>query len=459
MKHKSRREFLTTTVGGAVTLGVTESSPSLFASPRSAEPLAILGGTPVRSAPFPAWPIIAENDEKNWDNVLRHKEWCRLGAKPSNATQFEETWKSMTGAKHCFATPSGTTALFTSLNALDVSPGDEVLLPPYTWIATMDVVLLQYALPVFVDTARETFQMDANKVEGAITPQTKCILPVHLGGSPANMDKILEVARKHHLPVLEDACQAHLAEWRHQKVGTVGELGCFSFQASKNLNCGEGGAILSNNNELIERCVSFANHGYPVPPAGLDGAPMIGEGAKFIVSGTNCRITEFQGALLLTQASRLEAQSRTRTENATYLTKLLSEIPGITPARMYDGCTRNAYHLYMLRYDKTHFEGLPRKRFLKALAAEGIPCSEGYTPLNKEPVIEAMLNSRAFKRIYTEQELANYRERNQCPENDKLCEEAVWMFQTMLLGTRADMDQIAEAVRKVQTHAAELARS
>jgi dTDP-4-amino-4,6-dideoxygalactose transaminase len=301
--------------------------------------------------------------------------------------------------------------------------------------------------------------MDANKVEAAITPQTKCILPVHLGGSPPNMDKILEVARKHHLPVLEDACQAHLAEWRHQKVGTVGDLGCFSFQASKNLNCGEGGAILSNNKELIERCVSFANHGSPVRPAGLEAAPTIGEGAEFVISGTNCRITEFQGALLLAQAARVEAQSRTRTENATYLTKLLSQIPGITPARMYDGCTRNAYHLYMLRYDKEHFSGLSRARFLKSLRAEGIPCADGYRPLNKEPVIEAMLNSRAFKKIYTEQELAYYRERNQCPENDKLCEEAVWMFQTMFLGTRADMDQIAEAIRKVQTHAAELARS
>ena len=151
MKHKSRREFITTTVAGAVALGVTGSSPSLFASPRSAEALAILGGMPVRTVPFPDWPIIAENDEKNWHDVLRHKQWCRVGAKPSNAIQFEETWKSMTGAKYCLATPSGTTALFTSLNALDVSPGDEVLVPAYTFVASYSAIFFTGATPVLCE--------------------------------------------------------------------------------------------------------------------------------------------------------------------------------------------------------------------------------------------------------------------------------------------------------------------
>jgi len=460
MKLNSRREFLTTTFAGAAALGVAGKSPSFFASPRSAGALAIQGGSPIRTTPFTSWPIIAENDEKNWHDILWHKQWCRWSAKPSSVLQFEEAWKSMTGAKYCLATASGTTALITSLNALDINPGDEVIVPPYTMVATIDAVLLQHALPVFVDTDRETFQIDANKIEAAVTSQTRCILPVHLGGSPANIDEILEVARKHNVPVVEDCCQAHLAEWRHQKVGTLGALGCFSFQGSKNLNSGEGGAVLTNQQELIERCMSFHNHGRVVPPTGYWGTPMIGEGVKFVMIGTNCRMPEFQGALLLAQATRLEAQSRTRTENATYLTKLLREIPGITPARMYDGCTRNAYHLYMLRYDQEHFSGLPRARFVKCLKAEGIPCHEGYRPLNKEPVIEVMLNSRGFKRIYTEQELANYRERVHCPENDRLCdEEAVWMFQTMFLGTHTDMDQIAEAIRKIQKSAGELTRS
>jgi perosamine synthetase len=270
---------------------------------------------------------------------------------------------------------------------------------------------------------------------------------VHLGGSPADLDTILAIGEKHKLPVLEDACQAHLAEWRHRKVSTLGALGCFSFQASKNLNSGEGGAILSDNENLMGACRSFHNNGR--------GAA--GPGFSYVRNGCNHRMTEFQAALLLAQLTRLEEQSRIRQQNAEYLTRQLGEIPGIAPARMYPGATRNAYHLYMLRYDREKFAGLPRKKFLRALEAEGIPCSGGYSPLNKEPFLKNTLESRAYRSIYSAKELADYQARNHCPVNDKLCEEAVWFFQTMLLGSESDMDQIAEAVRKIQNHAAELA--
>jgi dTDP-4-amino-4,6-dideoxygalactose transaminase len=260
------------------------------------------------------------------------------------------------------------------------------------------------------------------------------------------MDKILAIAKAHNLPVLEDACQAHLAEWRGKKVGTLGDLGCFSFQASKNLNSGEGGAILTNDDRLAELCEIFHNNGH------LMSSPW----QKYAMNGCNHRITEVQGALLGQQLTRLEAQTKTRSENAAYLTSMLKEIPGISPARMYDGTTRNAYHLYMFRYNAQEFAGLPRDRFIKALQAEGIPCDSGYTPLNKEAFMAATLNSRAFKKIYSEKELAEYDERNQCPENDKLCEEAVWFEQTMLLAGHIDMDQIAEAVRKIHNNAAAL---
>jgi len=379
--------------------------------------------------------------------VLRKGLWCRLDG--SYAQRFEEAWANALGAKYCVATASGTTALITSLHALGIGPGDEVLVPPYTFVATVNVVLLVHALPVFVDTDPETFQMDAGKIEAAITDRTKCILPVHLGGSPADLDRILAIGQKHRLPVLEDACQAHLAEWRGRKVSTLGELGCFSFQASKNLNSGEGGAIVSNDEELIRVCESFHNAGRGAATADF----------SYVRNGSNHRMTEFQAALLLAQLERLEEQSRVREQNAEYLTKQLREIAGITPARMYEGCTRNAYHLYMLRYDKAHFAGVPRARFLEALQAEGIPCSGGYAPLNKEPFLKNTLQSRAFRSIYSAKEIAAYEARNHCPANDKLCQEAVWFFQTMLLGSRADMDQIAEAVRKIHKQAALLAKT
>jgi dTDP-4-amino-4,6-dideoxygalactose transaminase len=169
-------------------------------------------------------------------------------------------------------------------------------------------------------------------------------------------------------------------------------------------------------------------------------------------------MTEFQAALLLAQMTRLEEQSRTREQNAAYLTGVLKQIPGISPARMYEGCTRNAYHLYMFRYDPAAFSGLPRAAFLKALAAEGIPASSGYSPLNKEPFIYAALSRPGLQAAYSKARLEAWREQNRCPQNERLCSEAVWLTQTMLLGPRTDMDDIAEGIRKVQAQAAQLAK-
>ncbi len=442
----TRRGFIRTMSAGAAGLGLTAGlAPRAVASGSMGGKPAILGGRPVRTEPFPAWPIIRENDERGWMEVLHSSEWCRAG-NGHFATQFEEKWAETLGAKYCVVTSCGTTALYTSLNAVGVEPGDEVILPPYTFVATLNVILMQHALPVFVDSDRESFQIDARKIEAKITSRTRCIMPVHLGGNPVNMDLVLEAAKKHKLPVVEDACQAHTGEWRRRRVSTLGDLGCFSFQASKNLNSGEGGAILTSDPALHEFCKSFQDQGRG--PAGAAFA--------YARQGSNLRMTEFQAALLLQQLTRVEEQSRAREQNAQYLSSLLREIPGITPARMYEGTTRNGYHLYMFRYDQAHFDGLPRTRFLQALEKEGIPCSGGYSPLNKEPFIKATLSSRVYRKMYSERDLAGWEEHNACPENNKLCEEAVWFFQTMLLGPRRDMDDIAEAVRKIQQQAGEL---
>ncbi len=327
-----------------------------------------------------------------------------------------------------------------------------MILPPYTFVATLNVVLMQYALPIFVDSDPETFQIDAGKIEAAITGRTALILPVHLGGSVADLDTILAVAAKHRLPVVEDACQSHLAEWRSRKVGTLGTTGCFSFQVTKNLSSGEGGAILTNDEKLAQKCYAFHNNSRPRATASYNFAYLGGR-------VRNLRMTEFQGALLTAQMTRLEEQSNIRQENARYLTGMLREIPGIAPARMYDGCTRNAYHLYMFRYDPQQFAGLPRTKFLAALTAEGIPCSDGYSPLNKESLVKEAIHSRGYRKIYPQAELDRWEERNECPVNDRLCQQAVWFFQNMLLGLRGDMDQIADAVGKIHAHAAALAKA
>ena len=436
-KHVSRRNFI-----GAVVAGSALARPVRARARASAQSgPALLGGTPVRRGPFSLWPVTGDREENALVRLVHNGKWFR----GEQVAAFEAAYASLTGAKHCLATANGTSALITSLAVLGVGPGDEVIVPPYTFIATVNAVLLMHALPVFVDSDIETFQIDARKVDAAVTDKTRAIIPVHLGGSAANLDTILDVGRKRGVAVIEDACQAHLAEWRGRKVGTHGRTGCFSFQASKNLNSGEGGAILTNDPELVEACYRFHNNSRGRRNTGAD--------FSYGQTGANLRMTEFQGALLLAQMTRLEEQSRTREQNAAHLTSLLKQIPGITPARMYEGCTRNAYHLYMFRYDPAAFSGLPRATFLKALAAEGVPASGGYSPLNKEPFLEHARSSRGFQAIYSKAQLDAWRDRNRCPENDRLCTQAVWLTQTMLLGPRQDMEDIAEAVRKIQAHA------
>jgi perosamine synthetase len=435
----TRRNFLGTVAAAGVASGAIPAR-TIDKKP------ALLGGPATRTEPFPSWPKFDNNEEKALADVLRSGKWFRGNGQYVN--RFEQAYAQLMGAKHCLATANGTSALLVSLAALDVGPGDEVIVPPYTFVATVNVILARYALPVFVDTDPETFQIDARKIEAAITGRTVAIMPVHLGGGAANLDTIMVVARKHKLPVIEDACQSHLAEWRGRRVGTLGTAGCFSFQASKNLNSGEGGAILTDDETLLEKCFAFHNNSRGRRAAGYD--------FSYADSGLNLRLTEFQAALLLAQMTRLEAQAKLREQNAQYLTALLREIPGILPARTDEGCTRNAYHLYMLRYRKEHFAGLPRATFLKALRAEGIPASGGYAPLNKEPYLKNTFNSRGYQAIYAKERIARWEEQNQCPENDRLCEEGVWFTQNMLLGARREMEQIAEAIRKIQAHAGAL---
>jgi perosamine synthetase len=449
----SRRGFIGAIVaagalGGGRSMQATVGRPAQTIRGAGASKMpALLGGTPVRQAPFPSWPVADAREEDALVRVIRSGRWNR----GDNVVAFEATYASLTGAKHCLATANGTSALITSLAALGIGPGDEVIVPPYTFVATINAVLLMRALPVFIDTDIETFQIDARKVERGITGTTKLILPVHLGGSAADLDTILEIGRRRGIAVVEDACQAHLAEWRARKVGTYGKAGCFSFQASKNLNAGEGGAILTGDDEFVESCYRFHNNSR--------GRRNTGDDFSYRSIGANLRLTEFQAALLTAQMTRLQEQTRTRDGNAAHLTKLLNQIPGITPARMYDGCTRNAYHLYMFRYDASRFAGLPRAAFIKALAAEGIPTQSGYTPLNKQPFLDDALSAPGFRAIYSKARIDQWREQNQCPQNDRLCTEAVWIVQTMLLGPRRDMEDIAEAVRKVQATAPQLVKT
>ncbi len=446
-----RREFLNT--ASLAGMGLTLGMPYLASGAAGELPKpALLGGPKSHPSAFPSWPVLDQTERTALVETLDSKIWGRLNPK-SVVGKFEQEYKSLTGAAHCLGVSSGTSALYTMLGVMDIGPGDEVIIPVYTFVATYNVVVLNYALPVFVDTDPESFQIDANKIKPAITKATRLIVPVHVGGSPANLDKIMSVANEAGIPVIEDACQAHLAEWKGKKVGNIGLAGAYSFQSSKNLNSGEGGAIITNNENFARGCYDFHNQGRGGAASGfLTGA----SGTR----ATNLRMTEFQGSILRSQMARVTAQSEARWENAQYLSRLLSEIPGISPAKLHEGTTKSAYHLYMFRFDQKAFAGMSRAKFLEALVAEGVPCSPGYGQMNTDAYVTGLAKNKHYLKVYGEKTMKEWLERNQCPQNDHLTKnESVWLYQTMLLGTRKDMDQIAEAIRKIQKYAGQLARS
>ena len=304
-------------------------------------------------------------------------------------------------------------------------------MPPYTFIATVNVVLRQYALPVFVDTDRETFQMDARKLEAAITPRTRGDHPgAPRAAAPATWTRSWPSPRKHKVPVLEDACQAHLAEWRGRKVGTYGQAGCFSFQASKNLNSGEGGAI-SATTRTARALLRLPQQRHRAARTGLRTSPTPRP-------ARNLRMTEFQAALLLAQMTRIEQQAQgAHRRMPQYLTSHAEGDSGHRAGAHVRRLHAQRVSPYMFRYDQERFGGLPARGFLKALAAEGIPASGGYTPLNTQPFLKNTLHRADTSGCSRRRRWPRGTERNRCPANDRLCEEAVWFTQTMLLGPRA----------------------
>jgi len=396
------------------------------------EKLAIEGGTPVRQEPFPSWPIWDENEEKQLLEVLHSGDWGVLSGTKVHA--FERAFADYQQARHGICIVNGTAALEVALRAAGVGPGDEVITTPYTFVATINGILLLGAVPILVDIDPETFLIDARQIEGAITERTKAILPVHIAGQPADLDAILAIAEKHGLRVVEDACQAWGAEWRGQRVGALGDLGTFSFQASKNITAGEGGIIVTNDDQLADMCWSLHNV----------GRRKGGLWYEHVRTGWNYRLTEWQGAILLAQMTRLDELSQRRHKSALRLAEQLRLIPGISSLTVDPRVTRHAWHIYVMRYQPEAFGDLPRDAFVEALQAEGIPCSPGYVPLTRSPALHHGLDGlRVF--------LADVPAPRSCPVAEQMStQEAVWLPQNLLLGDEQEIADIATAISKIQ---------
>ncbi len=442
--YLTRRNFLTAASSGTLA-AVLGKIPAYGNISKKAGTLAIFGGQPIRTKPFnKTWPIWDKIDEKMILPVLRSGIWSRN----KTVAEAEKEYAKLMGSKYCLATSCGTYALITALRALGIGGGDEVIVTPYTFVASIDAILLVNALPVFVDTDPETVQMNADKIEGKITENTTAIMPVHIEGEVVNMDKVNSVAKKHNLKVIEDACQAHLAEWRGKKVGTLGDLGCFSFQSSKDLPSGEGGAILGDDEKVMDICYSFHNFGRPHGSVKGEGYPIL---------GSKCRMAEYQASILLTQMKRVEKNNEKMSENKDYLTSRLKEIPGIIPRKSYEGTTKTSLYTYSFRYKKEHFNGVSREKFLSALSAEGIQFSAGggadhhHNRAVKEGFIADALKSKTFQKIYSKERLNRYLEQNDCHDNDQLCKEVVLTSGKRIFynANKKDMDDISDAILKV----------
>ena len=402
--------------------------------------LAIDGGVPTRRAAFPKWPVFDEHEERLLLEVLHSGEWGAL--KGSKTAEFQARFAAYQEARFGICVPNGTLALELALKALGVRHGDEVITTPYTFVATANAAIAIGAVPVFADIDLDSYNLDPAEVEKVVTPRTRVILPVHMGGRPADMDALGAIATRYNLRILEDACQAWGSEWQGRRVGAIGDLGTFSFQSSKNITAGEGGAIVTNDEALAETCWSLHNVGR------VKG----GLWYHHEIVGWNLRITEWQSAVLLAQLERLDEQTERREANARYLIEGLSQVPGISPLQGDTRITRQSRHVFIMRYDPAAFGGRSRDQFIEALASEGIdPIAPGYVPLNRVPGIRRAMSENGEAAAHGLSNSADgLPELPACPRAEWASRNTVWLYQYALLGDRADMDDIVAAAAKIQ---------
>lgn len=399
--------------------------------------LAIQGGSKIREGKnFPAWPVYGNNEADALLRTLKSGVWGIGGTETEN---FEKTFAAYQHCKYAVTMVNGSLTLRNALLACGISEGSEVIVPPYTFLATVTSVIEANCVPVFADIDPDTYCINPREIEKAITPRTKAIIPVHVGGHPAAMDEIMDIARRHGLFVIEDCAHAHGSEYKGRRVGSVGDIGSFSFQSSKNLCCGEGGAIVSNNEKLAEMCWSIQNCGRTRTGAWYHHEHL----------GSNYRLSQFQAAILNEQIKKLDSETELRERNAMYLNERLAEIPGIRPLVRKKEASRVAYHLYLFRYDSQLFDGISRKLFLDAMRAEGVPVAEGYSTLvYKQPFMQKKEFATFNEWKHTNNAL-DY-SKTLCPVAEKAAEiEGCWMHHAVLLGSRSDMDDIVNAVSKI----------
>jgi dTDP-4-amino-4,6-dideoxygalactose transaminase len=406
--------------------------------------LAILGGAPERTRPFPLWPQHSANDLPRLQTVLESRNWGGYPFPNQLASEFASEFAAYHGAKYGCCVANGTIALVIALQAAGIKYGDEVIVPAYTWDGTAAAVLFAGGIPVFADIDPDTYCLDIESARRAITPRTRAVIPVHLAMRFADMDALLKLADERKLLVIEDCAHVHGGEYKGRGAGSMGDLGCFSFQSSKIMTAGEGGMVITSRLDCFELVQSIVNC----------GRASATDQFKKRVLGSNYRITEFQAAILLGQLEQLPELAARRVRHAALLTKRLSQIEGISPLPAQASLSREAIYNYVFRYRRNE---VTRDLFVSALDKEGIPCDgRFYEPVYRSDLFHVTPEDFPQLRIGRDKPV-DYASCH-CPVAEHAAyEESVWLPQFLLLGEEQDVEDIARAVGKVVANLKELA--
>lgn len=417
--------------------------------------LAIQGGAPARTKPLSAWPEYDEREEEALMAVLKSRRWSsapfyyRDEPTSSQVYQLECEFAAYHGVKRGVAVGSGTDALQVAYRTAGVGLGDEVIVPCLTFIATASPILQLGAVPIFVDVDPETRCIAPDAVEAAITDRTRLIVPMHSGGHPADLDRLSEIAQRHAISLVADAAHAHGSEWRRKKLPVWTALSAFSLQQEKQVTAGEGGMILTDNDQLADLAYMYHN----------DGRGLGEDGSKFVAMGWNYRMSEFQAAIGRIQLRRLDTLIERKRANVARLSAALAAFgDGVRFPRPDPRVTRQSYLYPWLHYDQERMQGIPAATFAAALVAEGVPCgARGPVPLYKHPLFaERRFGPRGrTARLRHPAEEVDYR-RVHCPVAESLDGKALSLPQEVLLGDDGTMGQVIDAFEKVLTHLDEL---
>ena len=391
--------------------------------------LAIFGGNPIREKPFPKWPRITNEIKDSLINTYENEDW---GVGSKTITSFNDQFASMQDSKYALSIHSGTSAIWICLKAAGIEAGDEVILPSYTFIATATAVVLANAVPVFADIDLETANIDPISVEKLITEKTKAIIPVHTGGAPADMSSLLKISKNYKIPIIEDAAQAHGSSYNDIKVGALGLGGIFSFQTSKNMSAGEGGAIVSNDESFIDACFSYHNC----------GRVRNGKWYEHFRMGSNLRMSALNAAVLLPQIKSTNEDFLLREKSRNVLDNALGSIEGLIPLKLTTG-SRSSNHIYIIRYKKEKFNNISREIFFKAMQAEGVFTYKGWSPLYKEPLFT--VNPKEYPWLEGIDFNSLFHDNTEVFAE----EQAVWLRQNHLIGSDKDLQDVINAFEKV----------